>query len=152
MSHDRRFLDDVVTQVLAPVNWPAPDGRWMEFIGGYEDWVQQRPAVEMPAKPSEKVKAPAERPVKNAPPQRIRMSFKETKELEELPAKIEALETEQSDLMTAMCAADYFKTDVAKQKADKERSDALPALIEAAYARWEELTAKSEAAAQKKTV
>ena len=114
--------------------------------------MQQRPAVEMPAKPSEKVKAPAERPVKNAPPQRIRMSFKETKELEELPAKIEALETEQNDLMTAMCAADYFKTDVAKQKADKERSDALPALIEAAYARWEELTAKSEAAAQKKTV
>lgn len=152
VSHDRRFLDDVVTQVLAPVNWPAPDGRWMEFIGGYEDWVQQRPAVEMPAKPSEKVKAPAERPVKNAPPQRIRMSFKETKELEELPAKIEALETEQSDLMTAMCATDYFKTDVAKQKADKQRSDALPALIEAAYARWEELTAKSEAAAQKKTV
>ena len=48
VSHDRRFLDSVVTQVLAPVNYLAPDGRWMEFAGGYEDWVRQRPAIETP--------------------------------------------------------------------------------------------------------
>ncbi len=150
VSHDRRFLDDVVTQVLAPVNPAEPDGRWMEFVGGYEDWLRQRPAFEAekpkaPEKPREK----PQREVKNAPPQRVRMSFKETKELESLPQTIESLEAEQSDLMTAMSAPDYFKSEPARQKADKERMDALPGLIEAAYARWEELTAKAEAANQR---
>ena len=150
VSHDRRFMDDVVTQVLAPVNPAAPDGRWMEFVGGYEDWVRQRPAFETPEKKAEKKMADKasekpERTVRNAPLQRVRMTFKETKELEGLPAAIEALETEQTALMTAMSEPDYFKKDPARQKADKERMDALPALIEASYARWEELTAKAEA-------
>ena len=51
--------------------------------------------------------------------------------------------------MTAMSDPAYFKSEPARQKADKERMDALPGLIEAAYARWEELTAKSEAANQR---
>ena len=150
VSHDRRFLDDVVTQVLAPVNPAQPDGRWMEFVGGYEDWIRQRPAFETEKpKTPEKPKEKPQREVKNAPPQRVRMTFKETKELEGLPAAIEALETEQADLMTAMSDPAYFKSEPARQKADKERMDALPGLIEAAYARWEELTAKSEAANQR---
>ena len=150
VSHDRRFLDDVVTQVLAPVNPAQPDGRWMEFVGGYEDWIRQRPAFEAEKpKTPEKPKEKPQREVKNAPPQRVRMSFKETKELEGLPAAIEALETEQTDLMAAMSDPAYFKSEPARQKADKERMDALPGLIEAAYARWEELTAKSEAANQR---
>lgn len=147
VSHDRRFLDDVVTDVLAPVNYEEPDGRWLKFVGGYEDWVAQRPAL------PEKEKEVKAKPVKSAPertkPQRVRMSFKETQELKNLPAQIEALETEQTTLTNAMCAADYFKAAPEQQKADKERLDALPALIEAAYARWEELSEK-EAASQKK--
>ena len=98
VSHDRRFLDDVVTQVLAPVNPAQPDGRWMEFVGGYEDWIRQRPAFETEKpKTPEKPKEKPQREVKNAPPQRVRMTFKETKELEGLPAAIEALETDQAD-------------------------------------------------------
>lgn len=150
VSHDRRFLDNVVTQVLAPTNYEEPDGTWMEFVGGYEDWTRQRPAPVVKQTPAAKPSAPKVRETsKSAPPQRVRMSFKETRELEELPALIEALETEQGDLMTRMCEPDYHRTDVAAQQADKARADALPTLIEQAYARWEELSAKQEAANQR---
>lgn len=148
VSHDRRFLDDVVTDVLAPVNYEEPDGRWLKFVGGYEDWVAQRPPLPVKSKPEkEKIAKAAPQGMR---PQRVRMSYKETQELKNLPAQIEALETEQSTLTNAMCAADYFKAAPEKQKTDKERLDALPALIEAAYARWEELSEK-EAASQKKS-
>ncbi len=147
VSHDRRFLDDVVTQVLAPVNYKNPDGRWMEFVGGYEDWLRQRPALpqeDEPAKPV-KEKAPAPRAPRSAT---LRMSYKETKELEALPATIEALETEQEQLMLTMSSADYFKRDLSEQQADKARSVELPQLIEAAYERWQELTEKAELCAK----
>lgn len=148
VSHDRRFLDDVVTDVLAPVNYEEPDDRWLKFVGGYEDWVAQRPPLPVKSKPEkEKIAKAAPQGMR---PQRVRMSYKETQELKNLPAQIEALETEQSTLTNAMCAADYFKAAPEKQKTDKERLDALPALIEAAYARWEELSEK-EAASQKKS-
>ena len=148
VSHDRRFLDDVVTQVLAPVNYASPDGRWMEFVGGYEDWVRQRPPL-----PQSTAPAAAERAAKPARPrpareEKLRMSFKEARELEMLPGQIEALEAEQEALMQRMSAADYFKSDIAAQQADKARAEALPALIEAAYGRWEELAQKAERCAQ----
>ena len=76
------------------------------------------------------------------------MSFKEARELEMLPGQIEALEAEQEALMQRMSAADYFKSDIAAQQADKARAEALPALIEAAYGRWEELAQKAERCAQ----
>ena len=74
----------------------------------------------------------------------MRISFKEKRELEGLPSQIEALESEQASLMQKLSEADYHKRPVTEIKADKERIDALPALIEAAYARWEELTEKAE--------
>lgn len=147
VSHDRRFLDDVVTQVLAPVNYKHPDGRWMEFVGGYEDWIRQRPALpeeKSEAKPV-KEKPVAAKPVRSST---LRMSYKETKELEALPAQIEALEGEQETLMAKMSEPDYFKREVAVQQADKARSEELPTLIEAAYARWQELSDKAELCAK----
>ncbi|MDR3899460.1 MAG: ABC transporter ATP-binding protein, partial [Duodenibacillus sp.] len=71
-------------------------------------------------------------------------SYKENKELEALPAKIEALESEQTALIARMSEPDYFKREVSEQQADKARAEELPGLIEAAYARWEELTQKAE--------
>lgn len=143
VSHDRRFLDDVVTQVLAPVNYKNPDGRWMEFVGGYEDWLRQRPNLPQEEESTKPVK---EKPIVTRAPRSstLRMSYKETKELESLPATIEALETEQEQLMQRMSQADYFKRDISEQQADKARSDELPTLIEAAYERWQELTDKAE--------
>ncbi len=143
VSHDRRFLDDVVTQVLAPVNYKHPDGRWMEFVGGYEDWLRQRPALpeETPAPKPVQEKVAATRSPRSAS---LRMSYKETKELESLPDTIQALEAEQQALMISMSAPEYFKEDIARQQADTARSNELPGLIEAAYERWQELSEKAE--------
>ena len=150
VSHDRRFLDDVVTQVLAPVNYARPDGRWMEFVGGYEDWVRQRPALpQEPSADSTPSKTP--RPKAAAPrprEEKLRLSFKEKKELEELPSKIEALEAEQNALLSRMSEPDYFKSSIEQQQSDKARAEELPALIEEAYARWEALAQKAELCAK----
>ena len=148
VSHDRRFLDDVVTDILAPVNWQHPDGRWMRFVGGYQDWERQRAPAEEPEKQKSEQKAAAAKsaPRKAAPPQRIRMSFKETRELAELPDKIESLEAESEALLAAMSSPDYHKRSIEEQKADKERSAQLPSLIESLYRRWEELSEKQSLA------
>lgn len=145
VSHDRRFLDSVVTQVLAPVNYLAPDGRWMEFAGGYEDWVRQRPAIETPETGAVPDKPATKKPVRQ---RAERMSWKENKELETLPETIEALESEQEVLMQKMSAADFFRLPVSEQQAVTARSEALTQEIETAYERWEFLTQKAQSCAK----
>ena len=145
VSHDRRFLDSVVTQVLAPVNYLAPDGRWMEFAGGYEDWVRQRPAIETPEIGAVPDKPAAKKPVRQ---RAERMSWKENKELETLPETIEALESEQEVLMQKMSSADFFRLPVSEQQAVTARSEALTQEIETAYERWEFLTQKAQSCAK----
>src|SRR6266436_2195924 len=87
VSHDREFLDNVVTQTLAPLG----EGRWQENVGGYSDWLRQRPHA--PAREREP------RSVGIAPVRtRTRLSYKEQRELDGLPAEIEALEHEQRQL------------------------------------------------------
>lgn len=145
VSHDRRFLDSVVTQVLAPVNYLAPDGRWMEFAGGYEDWVRQRPAIETLETGAAPDKPAAKKPVRQ---RAERMSWKENKELETLPETIETLESEQEGLMQKMSAADFFRLPVSEQQAVTARSEALTQEIETAYERWEFLTQKAQSCAK----
>lgn len=145
VSHDRRFLDSVVTQVLAPVNYLAPDGRWMEFAGGYEDWVRQRPAIETPETGAVPDKPASKKPVRQ---RAERMSWKENKELETLPETIEALESEQEVLMQKMSSADFFRLPVSEQQAVTARSEALTQEIETAYERWEFLTQKAQSCAK----
>lgn len=145
VSHDRRFLDSVVTQVLAPVNYLAPDGRWMEFAGGYEDWVRQRPAIETPETGAVPDKPAAKKLVRQ---RSERMSWKENKELETLPETIETLESEQEVLMQKMSSADFFRLPVSEQQAVTARSEALTQEIETAYERWEFLTQKAQSCAK----
>ncbi len=149
VSHDRRFLDNVVTQTLAPVNYENPDGRWREYVGGYEDWLTQRKR-ETPQEAKGAKQAPQEKAkrIRNTSMERVRLSFKETRELEALPAQIETLESEQETLTQKMLEADYHKRPVEEIKADKERIESLPSLIEDAYARWEELTQKEALASR----
>ena len=150
VSHDRRFLDNVVTQTLAPVNYENPDGKWREYVGGFEDWVAQK-EKEVPLKkqiqakeiPQEKAKR-----IRNTTMERVRLSFKEKRELEALPAQIEALEAEQERLTQKLLCPDYHKKPLEEIKADKERIESLPTLIEAAYERWEELTKKEALASR----
>ena len=143
VSHDRRFLDNVVTEVLAPEG----NGKWREYVGGYAEWFAQRPAEALPVKKA----SPSKEEEKKAKPkaqvqQKIKLSWRESRELEALPEKLEALEKEQSDLIARMSEGSYHTKPVDEIKADKSRLDALENEISAGYARWEELSAKADEA------
>jgi ATP-binding cassette subfamily F protein uup len=131
ISHDREFLDNVVTSTLVFEG----DGKIEEYVGGYTDWRQQRQAALKPAKSA----APAQ-PQGNRPPA-AKLGAKERKELEALPARIETLEREQAELAGQMADAAFYKGDAAKVQAARNRLDALEREHAQAFARWEELEA-----------
>jgi ATP-binding cassette subfamily F protein uup len=142
VSHDRTFLDDVVTQTLVAEG----NGRWKEYVGGYSDWVAQRPA-QRPAPPpvaSQDPKAATGGPARRAG--REKLSFREKRELDELPARIEALEREQQELTARVAGADYHRAGAERIRADRTRAAAIESELEAAFARWTELEDKARAA------
>ena len=145
VSHDRRFLDNVVTQTLAPTHYDNPDGTWREYVGGYEDWVRATKSERLVATTPPK-EAPHVKPkrVRNTATQRVRLSYKEAQELASLPAHIEALEAEQANLTAKLSDPEYHKRPLDEIKRDKERMDELPSLVDKAYERWEALTQKDE--------
>jgi ATP-binding cassette subfamily F protein uup len=135
VSHDRTFLDNVITQVLAPLG----DGRWQEYVGGYSDWVRQRPAPAAAAPSSAlagegRGEGPRKSPTK--------LSYKETRELEQLPAQIEALEAEQRALTEAMGSSEYHKRGGEQMRKDATRATVIEQALETAFERWAELDAK----------
>ncbi len=143
VSHDRRFLDNVVTQTLVAEG----EGRWQEYAGGYSDWLMQRPTPAVPAAgspPGKPVAAPeAETREGNRKRERVKLSFKEQRELDALPAELEALEQEQHALTAKLSAPDYHRQDVATIKADRARAEAIEHRLAERFARWAELDAKA---------
>jgi ABC transport system ATP-binding/permease protein len=141
VSHDRAFLDAVVTQTIAYEG----DGRWREYVGGYSDWIAQRPAA--PASPAaapakSAPAAPAAAPVKADKPAaapKSKLSFKEQKELDSLPDRIGSLEDEQSTLTARLSSGTLAGPEAA---AVSTRLGALAAEIDAAMLRWEELESR----------
>ncbi len=145
VSHDRRFLDNVVTQTLAPTHYDNPDGTWHEYVGGYEDWVRATKSERLVAtKPPKEAPPVKPKRVRNTATQRVRLSYKEAQELASLPAHIEALEAEQANLTAKLSDPEYHKRPLDEIKRDKERMDELPSLVDKAYERWEALTQKDE--------
>lgn len=145
VSHDRRFLDNVVTQTLAPTHYDNPDGTWREYVGGYEDWVRATKSERLVAtKPPKEAPPVKPKRVRNTATQRVRLSYKEAQELASLPAHIEALEAEQANLTAKLSDPEYHKRPLDEIKCDKERMDELPSLVDKAYERWEALTQKDE--------
>lgn len=145
VSHDRRFLDNVVTQTLAPTHYDNPDGTWREYVGGYEDWVRATKSERLVAtKPPKEAPPVKPKRVRNTATQRVRLSYKEAQELASLPAHIEALEAEQANLTAKLSDPEYHKRPLDESKRDKERMDELPSLVDKAYERWEALTQKDE--------
>lgn len=145
VSHDRRFLDNVVTQTLAPTHYDNPDGTWREYVGGYEDWVRATKSERLVAtKPPKEASPVKPKRVRNTATQRVRLSYKEAQELASLPAHIEALEAEQANLTAKFSDPEYHKRPLDEIKRDKERMDELPSLVDKAYERWEALTQKDE--------
>ena len=135
VSHDRSFLDNVVTSTL--VFEPAGDGaacRVKEYVGGYSDWLRQRPQAPVAA-------APAPKPPPDPGDTRRKRSFKEQRELESLPALIETLETEMAALHAAMATADYYRQSGEVLARDQTRLRDLESRLAAAFTRWETLEA-----------
>jgi ATP-binding cassette subfamily F protein uup len=130
VSHDRAFVDSVVTQTLAPLG----GGRWREYVGGYSDWVSQRPPASAPVRPR-----PAT-PLR-VPRTRARLPYKEQRELDALPGEIEALEQEQTALMRRMGEPDYRHADAQTMASDGRRVAEIERLLMERLERWEALEA-----------
>ena len=142
VSHDRRFLDNVVTEVLAPEG----NGLWREYVGGYSDWVHYRPKKETESvKPEIK-----EKPISKKPKTvKIKLTYKENKELENLPGQLMQMEADRDALIEAMSAPDYYSNHSAQQI--KEQTEAIEKLnieINTGYERWDELENKKALAEQ----
>jgi ATP-binding cassette subfamily F protein uup len=134
VSHDRAFLDNVVTQTLAAEG----GGRWKEYVGGYSDWLRQRTRAAAPL-PRGDASVSNERGV--AKPKKL--SYKETRELEALPKEIAALESEQNALAAKMSHPEYFKQSKEHLRTDQARSAEIEALLTEKLERWESLEAKT---------
>ncbi|MGE3273758.1 MAG: ATP-binding cassette domain-containing protein [Vicinamibacterales bacterium] len=138
VSHDRVFLDNVVTSTIAFEG----DGRVAEYVGGYEDWLRQRPGDAEPA-PAEAAPGPAPRPANQPAPAGPvaprKLSFKEKRELEALPARIEALEAERQRLQEESAGPDFYKTGADHITTTMARLQALEGELTDAYARWSDL-------------
>ena len=146
VSHDRAFLDNVVTQTIAAEG----GGTWKEYVGGYSDWLRQRPAGGAArfdasggpdARPASTVGAGAT--AKGKPVQGQKRSFKEQRELDQLPARIAALETDQGALHARLADPAFYLEPADKQRQAQDRLAAVDAEIDAALQRWEALEAKA---------
>ena len=135
VSHDRRFLDNVVTQTIASEG----EGRWRDYVGGYSDWLQQRPKAAVPARKDPKPPATAAAPAPAREKPRARLSYKDQRELEALPGEIEALEREQTELNARMSGAEYHKQGPQVMREDSARAGEIEELLLAKFARWEAL-------------
>ncbi|HEY5804766.1 MAG TPA: ATP-binding cassette domain-containing protein [Lysobacter sp.] len=140
VSHDRDFLDNVVTSTLVMQDG-GQAGVVGEYVGGYTDWVRQRPvrSVAAPAKPFAMATAPAT-PAPAAVPKR-KLSYKEQRELEQLPAKIDSLETRLAELTAQMNEPAFYQRDAAAINVHNASLAQAQLDLDAAYARWSELDA-----------
>jgi ATP-binding cassette subfamily F protein uup len=137
VSHDRAFLDNVVTSCLVFES----DGGIREYVGGYTDWLRQRSAPEpAPAVKPKPASAPTPKPSRPTAPGKL--SYNERRELERLPARIEELEQRQQELHAATADATFYKQESAVVTRRLEELRALESELEAAYGRWEELEAR----------
>ncbi|QNA88422.1 ATP-binding cassette domain-containing protein [Massilia sp. Dwa41.01b] len=144
VSHDRTFLDNVVTQVIVAEG----QGMWREYVGGYSDWERvksQAPQVaaasakSVPAKNAE----PAAPAAAAAAVKKVKLSYKEQRELEELPQLIASLEDEQSAITAQLNAPDFYKTNPADARRINARFAEIDELLMDALERWERIEARA---------
>jgi ATP-binding cassette subfamily F protein uup len=137
VSHDRTFLDNVVTSTLVF----AGAGRFTEYAGGYEDWERyQRAIPETTGRPRTRASAPTIAPLTANHSERSRkLTYKEQRELGALPGKIEVLEAEQAQLHARLDDGSFYRQPRAEITATLERLEAVKRDLEAAYERWQAL-------------
>jgi ATP-binding cassette subfamily F protein uup len=142
VSHDRAFLNNLVTSVLAFEGGATVN----EYVGGYDDWVRQRPAAAPEPSPAKPAAAEKPAPAKPVPAKPKKLSYKEQKELESLPANIEQLEADIAALNADMGRPEFYQQARDAITQSQARLAGLEQALETAYARWEELEALREAA------
>ena len=138
VSHDRAFIDHVVTSTLVFEG----DGRVQEYVGGYSDWMRQRRHPESSTKASPQ-SAPKAVPVSSPSPARKKPSFKEQRELDRLPTQIDEMELEQETLAAAVADPGFYKEPAETIHQTLARLDELQQEILDAYARWDELESRA---------
>ncbi|MGH8506709.1 MAG: ATP-binding cassette domain-containing protein, partial [Stenotrophobium sp.] len=137
VSHDRAFLNNVVGRCFVFEG----QGRVNEYVGGYDDWLRQRPAtVDAPAPRRVVIPSLPDAPAP-LPMSASRLGAKDKRELDTLPAKLEKLEAEQAALAAQMSAPDFFRQDSGATVTVQKRAAAVAAELAVAYVRWEELEA-----------
>ena len=155
VSHDRAFLDNVVTSTIVFEG----DGAVQEYVGGYEDWLRQKGQRRSAGAKRERDASPA----RSAPPQsaaavasgvksaatgkthdKKKLSYKEQRELDALPAQIEALEIEQRDLQSRIASSSFYKSPKAEIETALARVDTLAKELGEAYARWHTLESRRD--------
>ena len=146
VSHDRTFLDNVVTEVIVSEG----QGLWREYVGGFSDWervrasapAQAAKAAKAGAEASPTSAAPAPAPAA-APSKKVKLSYKEQRELDELPQLIASLEDEQSAIAAMLNGPDFYKTNPADARRINARAAEIEDLLLDALERWETLEARA---------
>ena len=146
VSHDRTFLDNVVTSTLA---WDGP-GAWREYEGGVQDWLAQsarwqamREAEARAASDVSDQTSPQRTPDKREQLQKKKLSYKDQRELDALPALIDALEQEQADIRARLADGTLYQTDLDQAVALQARDGVIEEELMAALERWETLSSHS---------
>jgi ATP-binding cassette subfamily F protein uup len=143
VSHDRAFLDNVVTSTFVFEG----AGRVEEYVGGYDDWLRQTTTPRKEQRPQTKTTAPSSAtsvtPVSSSAP-RTRLSYKEQREFDALPAKIEALEAEQTALGATIAGPAFYREPAAAIAATLARVQAVERELAELYARWDALDSRSK--------
>ncbi|WP_367605524.1 ATP-binding cassette domain-containing protein [Legionella sp. W05-934-2] len=127
ISHDRAFINDVVTSVLVYQG----DGQFVEYAGSYDDYLMQRKKVVVAEKKVSKQEKPAK--------QSTKLSYNQQQELKKLPEKIELLESKIQTLQTKVAALGYYQQDASKIVEDQRQLNDFESELESLYQRWAEL-------------
>jgi ATP-binding cassette subfamily F protein uup len=143
VSHDRAFLDNVATSVIASEG----EGRWREYVGGFTDWQTQRERSEqltqqdVPKEPARETAQKDSATGRNAQ-RSVKLSYKEQRELEALPERIAALEAEQKTVSAQLADGSVFAKDAQEGARLTQRYAAIDGELMAALERWDELENK----------
>ena len=138
VSHDRAFLENTVTQVIAFEG----NGQLTEFGGGYDDWLRFTEQRTKEAANAPKVKIETPKPAATSAPTKTKLSYKEQLELDQLPEKIEALEIEQAAINETLADPEIYKTDLEKATTLQIKLTELDEALMNTLTRWEELESK----------
>ena len=152
VSHDRTFLDNVVTQVIVAEG----DGVWREYVGGYSDWERVKATEPAPAPKAAALQAAPATPAapapktgemsftaQSTPAKKVKLSYKEQRELEELPQLIATLEDEQSAITAQLNSADFYKQSPGDARRLSARHAEIDELLLDALERWERIEARA---------